>query len=1356
MLAANSVQTLFRADGDVDISLNAEGGVFFGPVHVVVFSVQLASDELINFDTAIYPGAIDEAPLIDPHTIYIDGSDSNQNIHVYTTQTVTNQIRNDEIDNVYIVTTYYQTIVDYGDRQDVYDLGYVADDLVNHTSRYFFDPTNEDPNYPVPGQPFPITPDYDLIAIRPKDGGGDYRGDQTITIDPSAIGGIVVEPNGATPEPDPGNPGNPMTVPLNAALVGGDGDDTFINHGTGLALLVGNGGSNDLEGGTLEYGNYVDSNPTGGPTAIAWPFGFTEPGPVKDEMDQSQATDDKDFNQYVSTGQAVPGVGANVLVGTTGNNVLVGGPRGNLFEGDGGRDTEYGGAGFDTYLVPGNDPGQVTIYSAVQDYTNEPGYFLGLFAEEQQALFNADELDVVYDESGTTPSFFPPAPPEPTPVTIDTLGYNLLEDSDVAPKVRPVRVQTPSMTIDASGLARLDLGGVDVATYSSVTQNGSTGDSPYYVSGLTVDNISDTTVHSIEVSPNPLGQSASSFLSGTEKGGDQFDVNSAEVPARNVTVPTVPHAPTTIPDYVTPASGTIPAHESTTVTLNPADTFPFTPALTLTIDNIRPQDSLTLDGGGGGDNYVVNLSLSATFYTSIQDSSEKGLDTLFINGGAFDRQLPVRVPASLAQRTVAQNGAIRPFIPVSIPASPGQYAQNQFAFNGAAQVAVPILLAGGYLGRTPISFSPQLGATPAYQASVIYTSPHNVEYESDLYQSAILQQQSTLQVGFNDNVKFLKVDGLDIGNTFDVTGLSALVTTLFGSDLGDVYNVGGASGDNRPKTGAEGAAAGRDIALTGIIDGLVGSAFKAERYSTIAGVVAKNLSATLDLGRGSAFLGAIDASLFAALSAGRKLAASGRAGAVIGLLNANLGPLLSAIDFNVFVGTQYQKLYLDGDAGNDVTNVSDFTGQLFINGFAGADVVNLGTDGNSGATGTASLINGTVNIGNKNGVTTLNVNDSADTAVRDVQIRSTSVIGLGPAIITYLPNQLAALNIVGTTGFQPGFFSGRLASLPRGNTYDVLSTPGANNEFSLVQTTLTVLGSGGDTVSVLATSNKDLPDKGVQGPLQIISPNHETDLRIYGYVAPANASRPRGGGAISVLNANGTNAKRVLKAMRSQSTNLFASLERGATAARAAHAAALGPRSIKRAKTAVTRKTSRSSPADHITLPPSLGPITTGRGGISVPPSLNLIPIIIDQDRVSGLTGGDITYGADELTSLMVSTPAGNHSISVVGTPDQGAVGSTQTSLIEHGRDEVYVGQGSLERVRGTLNITNPPSLSSLIVDGSRDSGSQNATVSPRLDQRLCASATSPTTCGKSPPSASTAAPAATHFTSRERSPRPP
>ena len=165
--------------------------MFFGPVHVVVFSVQLASDELINFSTAIYPGDVSGNPLTNTTTIYIDVANGNQNIHVYTTKTVTNQIRNDEIDNDYIVTTHYETIVDYGDRQDVYDLGYVADDLVNHTSRYFSDPQGD-------GKP---APEYDLLAIQPQDSGGEYSGDHTITIDPGAIGGIELEGDGVTPVP---------------------------------------------------------------------------------------------------------------------------------------------------------------------------------------------------------------------------------------------------------------------------------------------------------------------------------------------------------------------------------------------------------------------------------------------------------------------------------------------------------------------------------------------------------------------------------------------------------------------------------------------------------------------------------------------------------------------------------------------------------------------------------------------------------------------------------------------------------------------------------------------------------------------------------------------------------------------------------------------------------------------------------------------------------------------------------------------------------------------------------------------------------------------------------------------------
>ncbi len=615
---------LFTVSGDVSLSLNAEAGVFFGPIHVVVFSVDLASVELIDFETAIYPSPETSNPVADNNTIYIDGADGNQNIHVYTTKTVTQQITRNQTEaggSVLvgdIVTTQYQTIVDYGDHQDVYNLGYISDDLFKNTSRYFLDDKN-----PNSGQP---PPEYNLIAIEPKPGGGEYSGNHSITIDPTAIGGILVEPDHITPFPDLNRPGNPRTVPLNAALIGGSGNDTFIYQGSGQAILVGNGGSNDLEGGSLEFGNYVSSKPTDSYIlATLWPLApITEPQQVKDELAESQTVNDNDFAQYVSMGLSVPGVGANNLVGTFNNDVLIGGPAGNIFEGDGANDQEFGGAGLDSYVVSGNDPAQVLIYSGLRDYTAgkalaDFGY--ASFIETLSALQNEDQLDVVYDASGDLPDLFPPGPPKPTPVTIAALGTVLPDDSDVFPSQRPVQVKTPDVRIDASGLARLNLGGLDAATASTIANDASAVYSPYLISGLSVGNLSHTTVTSIEVSANPNGPSAALAFSGSGRVGDTFTVDTGAVPARAVTVRGVPDAD---------AHSTIPGYTTTTVTLAAAGL----PPLSLIIDNNRPEDTLTLGGTAGGDTIDVRLGPNSPFVTNVLDSSSKNLVTI-VDGSAL-------------------------------------------------------------------------------------------------------------------------------------------------------------------------------------------------------------------------------------------------------------------------------------------------------------------------------------------------------------------------------------------------------------------------------------------------------------------------------------------------------------------------------------------------------------------------------------------------------------------------------------------------------------------------------------------------------------------------------------------------
>ncbi len=866
VLDAQSVDKLFGVSGDVSVSLNVEGGAFFGPLDIAVFTVQLASDELINFSTAIYPGNSGGTLSSDPHTIYIDLKDGDQNINVYTTQKITSQIERPETaDGGYgprtedIESTEYTLVVDYGDHQDTYPLGYVDDDVIKHTSTYLFHPGD------TPGASAP--PDYDLIAVRPSSDGSEYSGNHTITIEPSAIGGILVSADNVTPIGS--------TAQINAVLVGGSGNDTFIYQASGQAVLVGNGGSNELEGGDLEFGNYVNLRPTGGAVAGTIPAGWNVPQPVMDELRESEATNAVNFQVYESLGFPVPDVGSNNLVGTPGSDVLIGGPGGNTFQGDGGDDSEYGGAGFDTYVVSGNKNvfSHVRIYSSVQAY--QPIYALsrGIYVENRQARYNGDELDVVSEPPAQ--SFVPPPPSNTNPVTIEPLGNSLPNDNTAFPGQAPVEVTTPEVTIDASGLSKVDLGGVDEATFNLDTPQGPTYESPYQVTSLSIGNLSGTTLDTIELSPVPNGPPCPIVFSGTFRGGDRFEEESGAVPAKTVTVRTVPNASTTIA-----------GHESTTVELTPAGYVapgpiivapPAIHPVTLSIDNIRPQDSVTLDGGGGRDTYIVNLDISASFSTSIQDSSERGLDTLEINGSGFVHPIPSRQNNEV---NFDNGGYIPPpQKPQNTVALPAQYANLGGPVEGfqpvsaiAGQTSASVFLAGSDLGPVPVSFSSSVGIAPKFQDSVTYVSPNDVEFENDVRESGSVVEQSTVHVRFNDNVKFLNVNGTPVGNTFDVTGLSALVTIIQGGPQGDVYNVGADSGANRPVAAINLVVSNaiRDTVLR-----VVGAALRAGGNKTAIkraaiSTVDKHVGTAFNLGRNSAVLGSINLSVRTALKLGAK------------------------------------------------------------------------------------------------------------------------------------------------------------------------------------------------------------------------------------------------------------------------------------------------------------------------------------------------------------------------------------------------------------------------------------------------------------------------------------------------------
>jgi Ca2+-binding RTX toxin-like protein len=175
------------------------------------------------------------------------------------------------------------------------------------------------------------------------------------------VAGGIDYPSGANATYNPD-----LTVafdPLSAVLVGGSGNDTFKYYGTGQAILVGNGGGNDLEGGSLEYGNYVTRDPDTGVTDLDFPnlpplIPNLAPM-VLSELNASEAI----VHDNLQNGTPDAGAGTNRLVGTPGHDVLIGGPDGNLFDGAGGSDREVGGAGVDVYDV---DPTSVYFYGTTE------------------------------------------------------------------------------------------------------------------------------------------------------------------------------------------------------------------------------------------------------------------------------------------------------------------------------------------------------------------------------------------------------------------------------------------------------------------------------------------------------------------------------------------------------------------------------------------------------------------------------------------------------------------------------------------------------------------------------------------------------------------------------------------------------------------------------------------------------------------------------------------------------------------------------------------------------------------------------------------------------------------------------
>jgi hypothetical protein len=175
------------------------------------------------------------------------------------------------------------------------------------------------------------------------------------------------------------------------------------------------------------------------------------------------------------------------------------------------------------------------------------------------------------------------------------------------------------------------------------------------------------------------------------------------------------------------------------------------------------------------------------------------------------------------------------------------------------------------------------------------------------------------------------------------------------------------------------------------------------------------------------------------------------------------------------------KLSLNSGLGDDLVNVQDIAAALDINGQDGQDTVNVGNNGSLGG------ILAPVTVKNDNNLTDLSIDGSADGSPEsNVTLATSSLNGLAPATISWLPGDLASLTIHGGS---------------KGNTINVTGTPD-NGRF---QGTTLYSGLGTDTVTVHATGGA-LTINGQNGADTVTIGDNHSLAKVNGPVAVQNTS----------------------------------------------------------------------------------------------------------------------------------------------------------------------------------------------------------------------------------------------------------
>jgi hypothetical protein len=239
---------------------------------VTLFSITLAYDELLNFDSNVQNNIYQPNPT-EPNVIRIHKSNTDETIRVH--QVSLPDAGGDPIDQAYDSAIE----VVYPDHKEDY--------LTAH--------------YVKQGNNFVATNDlghYNLVATDGNYGGGK----QTIIVDP-----LIGDGEG---------------TPVNAVLIGGSDDDTLEYHAAGHAVIVGGAGNNTLRSdatkgmgtGSVLYGGFIQPD-----VPLASPF--TIPSWEQTLLGQVNEPPGPTVNSV-----------EDVMVGSDGPDTLVGGDGSNVFD----------------------------------------------------------------------------------------------------------------------------------------------------------------------------------------------------------------------------------------------------------------------------------------------------------------------------------------------------------------------------------------------------------------------------------------------------------------------------------------------------------------------------------------------------------------------------------------------------------------------------------------------------------------------------------------------------------------------------------------------------------------------------------------------------------------------------------------------------------------------------------------------------------------------------------------------------------------------------------------------------------------------------------------------------------------